>query len=238
MIKINIQFFGGRGGSGNKNSGRDAMGFKSADDADYHQLYKGKEYYQQQKFSDDTKAAIDVYLDKDATLGSLYSPSQQLNHKLREGLPLNAEDQKLYDDLQAGMHNMGYNVNLTRYDRIDFMERLGIQNYDTKSIEALRSQLVGTEYIDHAFGSTSYNNFSKAPNGGKPFTDKCVKINIATPAGTQVLMPGIGKGGDLGEIILAPGAKYRIKDLRYTGQMGRSQSDWYKQIELDVEIIK
>lgn len=193
--------------------------------------------FEQQNFSEDTKKAIEVYLEKDKTAGSLYSPSQELNHKLRNDEKLSPSEQKLYNDLQAGMHNLGYNTTLERYDRIGFMERLGIKNYDSKSIDELKSKLVGVEYVDKAFGSTSHNNFSKAPNGGKPFTDKCVKINIQAPASTKAMMPGHGKGGNLGEIILAPDTRYRIKDLRYTGKDGRSGLKYYKQIEIDVEIF-
>lgn len=216
---------------------KDAMGFNSYDSADYHSLSDADSYFEKQNFSEDTKKAIEVYLEKDKTAGSLYSPSQQLNYKLRNGEPLSASDQKMYDDLQAGMHNLGYSANLQRYDRADFMKALGIDNYDTKSISELKSKLVGMEYVDKAFGSTSYNQFSKAPNGGKPFTDKCVKINIQAPASTKAMMPGHGKGGNLGEIILAPDTRYRVKDLRYTGKMGRSGLDYYKQIEIDVEIF-
>lgn len=216
---------------------KDAMGFDSVDPFDYRPLQNEESYFLQQDFSDDTKAAIETYLDKDSVSGSLYSPSQILNYKLRNGDTLSASEQKMYDDLQSGMHNLGQNITLERYDRIGFMEMLGINNYDTKSIDTLKSQLVGTEYVDRAFGSTSYNNFSKAPNGGKPFTDKCVKLNIQAPASTQAFMPGNGKGGNLGEIILAPNTRYRIKDLRYTGKMGRSGLHYYKQIEIDVEIF-
>lgn len=236
-----MQYFGqgssGKASGGAGGGGKDAMGFNSTDSADYHQLYAGRQYYQQQNFTDDTKAAIDVYLDPNAVGWSVYSPSQQLNHKMRTGQTLNSAEQKIADDLQAGMHNLGYNVNLTRYDRVEFMERLGIKNYDSKSISTLKRNLVGTEFIDTAFGSTSYNDFAKAPNGGRPFTDKAIKLNIKAPASTQVLMPGIGAGGDLGEMLLAPNTRYRIIDLRFTGKQGRSGGQYYKAIELDVEIL-
>lgn len=263
MIRFKMQFFGGRGASGGGKSGSggsgggakvqqpvvntDSLGFKDYDDADYHQLYNGKGYYQQQQLNDPSKAglnqAIDTYIEAYPTPGSLYSPSQQLNHAMKTNQPLTKQQQQMRAELEGGMHNLGYNLTLTRYARNDYMENLSsiagvkLDRFYNMKESDLQTALVGKSFSEAGFISTSYNNFAKAPNGGRPFTDKTVKINYKAPAKTQALMPRIGAGGDLGEIILAPDQNYRIVGVRFTGKKGRSQASYYNQIELDVEIF-
>lgn len=210
--------------------------FPPMDNSPFHQLADEDGYLQKQTFSQETKDAIEEYLDPNPVRGSLYAPSQELNHAMRTGAKLTPAQQTMRDNLLKGMHNLGENLNLVRYDRVGFMDGLGIKNYDKKSIATLRKQLLGYTYDDKAFVSVSMNNFSKASRYN-PFTDKAVKINIKAPAKTQALMPGTGKGGDFGEMILAPNQKFRITDVRFTGKQGRSGANYYKQIELDVEIM-
>lgn len=209
--------------------------FSDTDTSPFHDLYNGRQYFQDQSFGIDTRMAIVDYLHDQATAGSLYSPSQQLNYAMRRGLPLTANQQFMKDSLMDGMHNLGYNMNLTRYDRVDFMQSMGLPNFSNMSIAQIQKALVGRSYTDAAFVSTSYNNFRNAPPGNA-FTDKAVKINISAPAATQALMPGNGPGGQLGEIVLAPGQRYTITGARFTGKRGRSGSSYYNQIEIDVTI--
>lgn len=209
--------------------------FAATDSSAFHDLYNGRQYYQDQTFSIDTRMALVDYLHDKPTGGSLYSPSQQLNHALRTGAPLTANQQFMRDSMMDGMHNLGHNINLTRYDRVGFMAGLGLPNYDKMSIAQIQKALVGKTYVDTAFVSTSYNDFRTAPPGNS-FTDKAVRINYKAPAGTQGLMPGNGPGGALGEVVLAPGQNYTVTGVRFTGRTGRSGSSYYKQIELDVTI--
>ena len=214
--------------------------FKDTDTQGYHDLYNGRQYYQDQTFDIDTQMAIQDYLNDQPMSGSLYSPSQVLNYKMRENaknpgsMPLTANEQFMVDSLNEGMHNMGYNVNLTRYTRVDFMQGLGVGNFDSMTESQLKSKLIGMSYSDPAFGSYSYNNFRNAP-ANNVFTDKAVKITRRTKASTQVLMPGNGPGGALGEIVVAPNQGVHIVDVRFTGKQGRSGSNWYKQVEIIVE---
>lgn len=183
--------------------------------------------------------------------GSVYSPSQAINYKMETQQPLSVAEQAIVDDMMAGMHNLGYNVNLTRYGRVDYIDKFtqlaiqqGLQargisqaNFDGMSIAQLKKAFVGLEYSENKLVSTSYNDFANAPNGGRPFTDKAVKFNYKAPASAQALMPGNGPGGSLGEMVLAPGQNYRITDVRFTGSRGRSGGSYYNQIEFDVEIF-
>ena len=42
--------------------------------------------------------------------------SQNMNHAMAMGQKLTANQQFVHDNLMGAMHNIGYNVNLTRYD--------------------------------------------------------------------------------------------------------------------------
>lgn len=210
--------------------------FSDTDNSPFHDLYNGRQYYQDQSFGIDTRMAIQDYLHDQPTAGSMYSPSQQLNYAMKEGIPLTANQQFMKDSLMDGMHNLGYNSNLTRFARVDFMQNLGLPNFDKMPISQIQKALVGASFNEDGFISTSYNHFATAPNGGRPFTDKAVKINYKAPANTQALMPGNGPGGALGEIVLAPNQRYTITGVRFTGKQGRSGANMYKQIELDITI--
>lgn len=208
--------------------------FPDTDDSDFHTLHGGRNYYQSQTMNIDTKMAVQDYLNDRAMTGSMYSPSQVMNGKLRTGQKLSVAEQANYDSLNEGMHNLGENLNLTRYDRAGFAQRLGI-NVATAT-QADLNAVVGTTFDDPAFVSTSFNNFRNAP-AGNSFTDKVCRQNIKAPAATQALMPGIGPGGDFGEIILAPNQHYRVTGARFTGQTGRSGGNYYRQIEFDIEVF-
>lgn len=229
---------GGRGSSSGRSGGAvaPATPFPATDSAPFHQLGNEDGYFALQTFDAQTQAAIAQYLDPRATRGSLYAPSQNLNYAMRQGLPLTAAQQTMRDDLMRGMHNLGQNLEMTRYCRVDYMADLGCANFDRMSITTLQRRLVGKTYTDRSFLSASCNNFSKAP-GRNAFTDKAVKLNIKAPAGVKALMPGTGPGGNFGEFVFAPNQNYRITGVRWTGQRGRSGSRTYKQIELDVEIF-
>lgn len=158
----------------------DKWGFQSTDDADFHDLYNGRQYYQQQQFSIDTEMAIMDYVSDQPTPGSLYSPSQQLNHAMKTGMALTANQQFMVDAMMDGMHNLGYNVNLTRYARVGFVQDLSkiaginLSNFSNMNIQQIQSALVGKTFTEDGFISTSYNDFKNAPNGGAPFTDNVV----------------------------------------------------------------
>lgn len=217
--------------------------FKDTDQADYHDLYNGRQYYQSQTFPIDTQYAIQDYLADQPTAGSMYSVSQQLNHAMETGQALTANQQYMVDSLMDGMHNIGYNINLTHYARVSMVDAIGKAvginmtsgNYQNMTASQL-AQLKGKSFSIDRFVSTSYNDFKNAPNGGRPFTDKAVVLKIKAPARAQALMPGNGRGGALGEMVLAPGQNYRITNVSFPGGMGRSGAGSYKKVVFEVEI--
>lgn len=219
--------------------------FSATDGTGFKELYNGRQYYNNQVMDIDARQAVGDYLIANPMPGSLYAPSQDLNYRLENNLPLDGNQQFMVASMNDAMHNLGYDLNLTRYGRVDYVDKfaqlagvnINSNTYGNMTTAQLRQAFVGLQYTEKGFVSTSYNDFKNAPNGGRPFTDKAVKINIKAPASTQALMPGNGPGGALGEMLLKPGQNYRINDVRLTKKMGRSGAGSYRVIEFDVEIF-
>lgn len=166
------------------------------------------------------------------------------------GQQLTGKYKQTYDGMMSAMHNIGYNVTLTRYDHAamvnGLLQAVGAgSDYEKLSASQIKKALVGKVLGETKFLSTSYNDFKNAPQNTKQiFDSRAVKINYKVKAGAQAMMPGKGAGGDFGEIVLAPtdgkannGGK--ITDVRLTGQMVRRQgTQTYNQprIEIDIEI--
>lgn len=228
----------------------DKLGFADYDDADFHQLHSGRQYYQQQKLTATQQKAAANYLESDPELGSLYSHSQNMNYMMATGQTLTGKYKQTHDGIMSAMHNIGYNVELTRYDHDGMvngiLKSVGAgSNYEKMSQSSLKKALVGQTVNEDKFLSTSYNNFQNAPQSTKSiFDSRAVKINYKVKADVQAMMPGKGPGGDFGEMILAPtnGTSNRggkITDVRLTGQMVRRKgTQMYNQprIEIDIEI--
>ena len=228
----------------------DKLGFADHDDADFHQLYNGRQYYQQQNLTAAQKAAAGNYLENGTEPGSLYSHSQNLNYQMANGQTLTGKYKQTHDGIMSAMHNIGYNVTLTRYDHSNMVNGLlqavgAGSNYEKMTQAQLQKALVGRTVNENRFLSTSYNNFKNAPQSTKQiFDSRAVKINYKVKANTQAMMPGKGSGGDFGEIVLAPtnGTANKggtITGVRLTGQMVRRKgTQTYNQprIEIDIEI--
>lgn len=192
---------------------------------------------QQAAWSTATRQAVSEYLIPHAVAGSMYSPSQELNNSLRKGIRLTRAQQQMVVGLDAGMHDLGYNANMTRYDRIGYMKRLlGGRDYTRMTEQQLKAALVGKTYQDDAYVSASHNRFINAP-AGNSFQDKAVEIRIHAKSSTKVLMPGAGAGGDFGEMILGRGQNFRIVDVKMPqGQRGRSGASYYQKVVVTVEV--
>lgn len=226
----------------------DSKGFADSDDADYHQLYNRKQYYQQQQLTAAQQKAANAYVDPNTEPGSLYNVAQNMNWAMVTGQKLTPKQQKIHDDMMDAMHNVGHNVNLTRYDHagmVDSMlKQLGAgSDYTKLSPSQLKKALVGQTMGENKMISTTTNDFQNAPaHVQQLFQNRAVKINYKTKAGVQGMLMPIGAGGDQGELVLAPtnGGKNKapkITDVRFTGKSvyraynGRT----YPQIEIDVE---
>ena len=228
----------------------DPNGFSDTDNSPFHDLYNGRNYYNQQNLDIDTRTALQDYLDPNTVGSSLYNFSQNMNHAVATGQKLSAQQQFAWDSITGAMHNLGYNVNLTWYDHGDFLDnQLATAGFTHGhaglSVSQLKAALVGQTYTDPRILSTSYNNFKNATNADT-FTSREVKITSRAKASTQALMPGDGPGGRFGEILLGPsGTKghntYKIVDVKTTGQKARpkggsTSNRTLTQIEVVVEV--
>lgn len=223
-----------------------AMTFNDTDPADYHDLFNGSSYYQSQNLSIDQRIAVINYLSNVPEPGSMYSMSQNMNQAMASGQKLTANQDFTRDSLDSAMHNLGYNLNLTRYDHASFVDALLRQrgmtsSYDSLSEAQLKSALVGHTYHENKFLSTSYNDFKNAADPST-FTSRAVKIEYRAKASTKAMMPGNGPGGRLGEIVLGPTGgrdNSKIVDVKFSGKMARrqgTQSYTQKQVIIVVEV--
>lgn len=227
-----------------------SLTFSDTDNRPFHDLRNGRNYYLSQNLTIDQQIAIANYLSNTTEYGSLYSMSQNMNYALAKGQKLNANQQYVYNQMMSSMHNVGENINATRYDHGAFVDNILAQNgvkgsIDNMSVSQLKSALVGKQYGENKLVSVSTNDFRNAPaNSKNVFTTRQVKITYKTKANVQGMMPGNGPGGALGEMVFAPSNgknNYKIIDVKSTGQKARrkgTQSYSANQIELVVEVDK
>lgn len=224
--------------------------FPDTDNRPYHDLKNGKNYYLSQNLTIDEQIAVANYLSDGKVSGTLYSMSQNMNHKLAHDLPLTANEQYVYKHMMSSMHNLGENVHLTRYDHASMVNELLRQSgvnktYDKMQLSDIKKALVGQTFGENRIISTSYNDFKNAPQKSKDtFTTRAVKLSYNAKANVQAMMTGNGAGGALGEVVLAPSGKsknFKVVDVKWTGSKARSQGTQnynLPQIELVVEATK
>lgn len=165
-------------------------------------------------YDPDVTDAIKLYISDSNPNGDGYSHSQNLNYKLDNGLPLNANEKFIDDNIQMGMHDIGKDVTLVRYCHDDILQACGISDYSKMTESQLQSKLVGMEFKTTSYMSTSYDG-SKNPfhpnakNGG----GREVVMNVNAGKTTKVVF-GAKKQA---ELVLNKGTKMRITGIRYDG---------------------
>lgn len=232
--------------------------FSATDNAPFHDLYGGQAYFQKQNLTADQINATIQYLRSDKEAGTAYSMSQNMNYLMMQNAAqgkaltdgMNANQRYTYKHLMASMHNLGYNVNLTRYDHGDFVNNLlrqaGVtKDYTQLSTAQISRVLTGKSYGEERMVSTSYNNFKNAPQSSKDtFMNRAVRIEYKAKASTQAMMPGNGPGGRIAEVVIAPSSgrqNYRVVGVRYDNsvnvrQKGTNYLSGQKQLVLTVEV--
>ena len=176
--------------------------------------------------------AIKQYISK-ADTGNGYSMAQNLNHKLNNDLPLNANEKFMVKYMSQAMHNIGQDTILYRGAHSDILERLGIKDYTKLSGAQLQQALVGAEFSNKGFTSTSYDRsknpfYTGAVSGGRE-----VEMVIKAPASSKMVFGAKSQS----EIILAQNTKFRITGARYTGRMAtpRTSATAMPVVEIEVE---
>ena len=131
--------------------------FSDTDSSDYHDLYNGRQYYQNQNLTIDQQLACMNYVDPNPMPNSLYSLSQNMNHKLATGQAMTQTESDTYNYLMQSMHNLGYNTNLQRYDHESFinglLSRSGVANanYEKMKQDSLKELYYEQHPLARAF---------------------------------------------------------------------------------------
>lgn len=185
------------------------------------------------RYNINTKMAINQYIRQDQQTGG-FTMSQNMNHKLENGIALNANEQYVADKLDAAMHPIGKNIKLTRGAHQDFLQTLGVTNYAKMTESQINAVIVGTEYTEKKFVSTAWdaskNPFMAGPvSGGRE-----VYLNINAPASTKAV---IGNPSQT-ELILSRSTKYKIKGAHFDGTMAYPRNGGaMPRIVIDIDVI-
>ena len=107
----------------------------------------------------------------DAVDAQGFSFSQNLNYKLDNNIPLNANEQFMKDMLQNGVRPIGKDTVLFRAAHDDLLKSLGVSDYTKLSQAQLQQKLVGTTMQTTSYASWSYDKSKNPflpgmPNGG------------------------------------------------------------------------
>lgn len=184
-------------------------------------------------YDPDVTDAIKLYISDSNPNGDGYSHAQNLNHKLNNGMPLNATEKFIDDNIQTGMHAIGKDTTLVRYAHDDILKALGVSNYSSMTDTQLQKALVGTTFKTTSYTSTSYDAKKSpfAPNaplgGGRE-----VVMNINAGKNTKVVF-GAKKQA---EFVLNKGTNMKVTGIHYDGSMAYPRNDRAKpRVVIDVE---
>ena len=187
----------------------------------------------QAKYDINTKLAINQYIREDQQANG-FTLSQNLNHKLEDGTPLNATETYVAQRLDAAMHDLGKDTMLYRAAHKDFLEALGVHNYDRMTDSQLNAAVQGATYREKKFVSTAYdvskNPFiSGAQSGGRE-----VYLNIKAPGNAKCVL-GNSKQA---EIILSRGTTFRATGAHFDGTFAHPRlGGRLPRVVIDVEIV-
>ena len=184
-------------------------------------------------YDPDVTDAIKLYISDSNPNGDGYSHSQNLNYKLDNGMPLNATEKFIDDNIQAGMHSIGKDSTLVRYCHDDILQAAGISDYTKMSDTQLQAALVGRTFKTTSYMSTSYDASKSpfAPNapagGGR---EVVMKIN----AGKDTKMVFGAK--KQAEIVLNKGTNFKITGIKYDGTYATPRNSGRKaRVVLEIE---
>lgn len=180
-----------------------------------------------------TILAINQYIRQDVQANG-FTMSQNMNHKLEIGAALNANEQYVANQLTAGLHDLGKDLVLTRAAHKDFLESLGVKNYQNMTSAQLNAAVKGAEYQEKKFVSTAVNPSKNPFINGPASGGREVFIHIKAPKSTKVIMGNRKQS----EVVLGRGVKFRATGARFDGSMAYPRSGGaLPRVIVDVEII-
>lgn len=187
-----------------------------------------------QQYDINTRNAIRQYIREDQQANG-FTMSQNMNHKMEEGTPLTANEQYVKSRLEAAMHPLGQDAVLTRAAHKDFLEALGIKNYQNMSAAQLDAAIKGAEYTEKKFVSAAMNPKNNPFINGSASGGREVYINIKTPSDTRCVLGNTKQS----EVILAPGVKFRATGAHFDGTYAYPRlGGMLPRVIVDVEIYK
>ena len=224
---------GTRGGrrSGTLGGGGGSVSYGTFTDADAQQLRDDME----DMYDPDVTDAIKLYISDSNPNGDGFSHSQNLNYKLDNGIPLNANEKFIDDNMQAGMHALGKDSMLERYCHDDILQQCGISDYSKMSEKQLQSSLIGTTLTTTSYLSTSYNGKKSPFNPNNPGGGgREVVMKIKAGKDTKVVF-GAKKQA---EMIVNKGTNMRITNIKFDGSYATPRNKGTRpRVELEVEIF-
>ena len=188
----------------------------------------------EQQYDINTRIAINQYIREDAGSNG-YTMSQNMNHKLEEGQPLSANEQYVYDHLVAAMHEFGKDTVLVRAAHKDFLEALGVQNYERMTDAQLNAAVQGKSYMERKFVSAAMDPRKNPFISGSASGGREVYINIKTPSSAKCVLGNRAQS----EVILAPGVKFRATGAHFDGSYAYPRNGGrLPRVVIDVEIYE
>lgn len=235
MIKLDLQFFGGRGAASTSSGGGGAGGaisFTQMTDADAAQLRDDMDG----NYEPDVVNAIKMYISSADANGDGFSYSQNLNYKLDNGIPLDVNETYIDSFIGQGMHDIGKDVTLFRACHDDVLKSCGISDYSKMTESQLKSALVGTTFTTKSYMSTSYDkakspfyhgNSSSGVSGGRE-----VYMNINAKANTKMVFGSKSQA----EFVLNKGTNFKITGVHYDGTSATPRGKGSKpRVVIDIE---
>lgn len=188
---------------------------------------------QNSQYDINTRLAINQYIREDVQANG-YTMSQNLNHALENDLPLNANESYVHQRLLSAMHDIGKNTTLVRAAHKDFLEALGVRNYQNMTDAQLNAAVTGAEYQEKKFVSAAFDPNKNPFISGSASGGREVYINIKAPSDTKCVLGNAKQS----EAILSPGTKFRATGAHFDGTYAYPRlGGRLPRVVIDVEII-
>ena len=187
----------------------------------------------QQKYDINTRVALTQYIREDQQTNG-FTMSQNLNHALENGNPLNANETYVASKLDAAMHALGKDTILYRAAHKDFLEALGVQNYQNMTPAQLDAAVKDAKYTEKKFVSTAFDKSKNPFIGGYASGGREVYINIKAPSESKCVLGNQQQA----EVILSRGTTYRATGAHFDGTYATPRSGGrLPRVVVDVEIV-
>lgn len=187
-----------------------------------------------QQYDINTKNAIRQYIREDQQANG-FTMSQNMNHKMEDGTQLNANESYVKSRLEAAMHPLGKDAILIRAAHKDFLEALGVHNYQNMTPAQLDTAVKGTTYSEKKFVSAAMDPQKNPFISGYASGGREVYINIKTPASTKCVLGNTKQS----EVILAPGTTFKATGAHFDGTYATPRlGGRLPRVVIDVEVVK